>query len=57
MSKKQQQEEPRQYRGNPEIVVAILEERGRTDPFIREIIRGAILEAALIEATQESDAG
>jgi len=33
----------------PEVVLAILKERGNSDPFIREIIRGAILEAALLE--------
>ena len=37
---------------NPEIVIAILRERGNTDPFIREIVRSAILEAAYVEATQ-----
>lgn len=38
-----------EIQANPEVVVAILQERGTTDPFIREIVRGAILEAALIE--------
>lgn len=43
---------------NPEIVLAILRERGNTDPYIREIVRSAILEAALVERDQEEpDAG
>lgn len=43
-------------RGNPEIVVAVLQERGNTDPYIREIIRSAILEAVLIERDQAEQA-
>ena len=46
-----------EYRANPELVVTILQERGNSDPFIREIIRSAMLEAALLEATQEPDGG
>ena len=44
-----------EYKANPELVLAILQERGNNDPFIREIIRAAILEAALMEATQDSE--
>ena len=42
-----------EYKANPEVVLAILEMRGRDDPFIREVVRAAVLEAALIEATTE----
>lgn len=40
-------------KANPELVVAILQQRAHDDPFIREVVRGAILEAALMEATTE----
>ena len=47
-----------EYKANPEIVLAILQTRAADDPFIREVLRGAILEAALMEATtEEPDAG
>ncbi len=46
-----------EIRANPEVVLAVLRERGNSDPFIREIVRAAILEAALIEATQEVEDG
>ena len=46
--------EPHDITANPEVVVAILRERGNHDPYIREVIRAAILEAALFEARQEA---
>jgi len=41
------------FSANPETVLAILQERTKTDPYIRELVRGAILEAALLDATRE----
>ena len=42
-----------EFRANPEAVLAILQERAKDDSYIREVVRGAILEAALMEATRE----
>ena len=44
-----------EYKANPEIVLAILQTRADDDPFIREVVRGAILEAALMETQQQSE--
>lgn len=43
------------YRANPEMVLQILQKRAQEDSFIREVLRGAVLEAALIEATQDEE--
>ena len=47
--------EQTQIHADPERVLAILQQRGNKDPFIREIIRSAILEAALWEAQNEAE--
>lgn len=41
------------YEYDTRVVVAILEERSKDDPMLREVLRGAVLEAALIAATAE----
>lgn len=48
--------EAQQIRANPEIVIGVLQERATTDPYIREIIRSAILEAVLIERDKQDQA-
>ena len=45
-----------EYSANPEVVLTILQARAKEEPYLREVIRGAILEAVLLQnQTPETD--
>jgi hypothetical protein len=44
-----------EIKANPEVVLGILQLRAQADPFIRELLRGAILEAHILSLEEATD--